>query len=76
MDEEKPFDLRDRIAMEILNGVLSNDHGKNRAEDIDRFLDNEDTDWGKDTPKRVERLIRNCYRVADIVRKVRLSAFE
>jgi hypothetical protein len=78
MEDEKSFDLRDRLAIEILNGVLSNEGSKDRVSDIIDFLggDTNQTGWGQGAIKRVEILIRNCYKVADIIRKVRLSTFE
>jgi len=74
--DEKPFDLRDKIALEILNGILCNEKGKEATSDIVSHLDCENQSWREVAQIRLEHLIRNCYKVADIVRKVRLATFE
>lgn len=85
MDDEKPFDLRDRIALEILNGIISNPVDINRStiSDLIHYItytnDCDDMSAKKQqeyAAKSFEKLIRGCYKVADIVRKVRLSTFE
>jgi hypothetical protein len=83
MDDEKPFDLRDRLAIEILNGLLANSSKENSlAGEVITYLTYDDSSQktveaveAKYT-KKVEKVVRNCYKVADIVRRVRLSAFE
>lgn len=83
-EEEKPLDLRDKIALEVLNGLIShskNDTG-NLIADIFHYINyrSEDVRYmnkiRKDSSERLERAVRACYKVADIVRKVRLSSFE
>ena len=87
MDDERPFDLRDRIAIEVLNGIIANSKDNNETTKDLLFYITYDCDTvgddGKEAKrqkeyaaKRFERLIRGCYRVADIMRKVRLSTFE
>ena len=73
MDDEKPFDLRDRLAIEVLNGILSNSQNQRLIPDMLHYIAD-----GKyeEANERVEKVIRACYRVADMIRKVRLSAFE
>ena len=76
MDDEKPLDLRDKLAMEVLNGLLSS--GKDQSDvfmsNITYYLHN--PDYEKGTSLEIEKTIRSCYKVADIIRKVRLTAFE
>ena len=84
MDDEKPLDLRDKIALELLNGIISsgNDKSKSVVNDITEYLlygksiNREDLAWRQSAVLRLEHVIRSCYVVADIVRKVRLSSFE
>jgi hypothetical protein len=80
MEDDKPFDLRDRIALEILNGLIS--HSRNSLDHADfaqEIMDNighSDKGVRDGAAKRIEHRIRSCYKVADIMRKVRLSTFE
>jgi hypothetical protein len=85
MDDERPFDLRDKLAIEILNGVLS--HSKsdtgNIISNVVHYISYDSESDGQDkrrieevAAKQIERTIRACYKVADIMRRVRLSAFE
>lgn len=93
MDDEKPFDLRDKLAIEILNGLLASgrDQTSTLVADLVHYVipeptrgddphskavrrqDAEDAEYAA---KRLERIVRACYKTADIIRKVRLSAFE
>lgn len=83
-DEEKPLDLRDKLAMEILNGLISHSKGDagDLIPDIAHYVNYtcEDKDAQNKirhgAAKRLERVIRACYQAADIIRKVRLSSFE
>jgi hypothetical protein len=76
-DEEKPLDLRDRLAMEILNGLLSNSKSS-----VASYVEREDgitstnPAWTENSSQHVERIIRACYKAADIMRKVRLTVFD
>ena len=83
MDEEKPMDLRDKLAIEILNGILSHSKNENNGiiSDIVFYVNYDcvgpEADRLKEVhTQKVERVVRACYKVADIMRKVRLSAFE
>ena len=78
MDDEKPLDLRDKLAMEILNGILSNGSAKSayNVEDIIIYSGLKDQTVREAALVRMEQIIRYCYKVADIIRKVRLTAFE
>jgi hypothetical protein len=83
MDNEKPIDLRDKIALEVLNAIISNSRdGNSTTQDIlyyieyDSSEDQENKIQRSYAEKRFTKIVRSCYRVADIVRKVRLSPFE
>lgn len=76
MEDDKPIDLRDKLAIEILNAILSSDKGQDHADDIIQYINNENDKWHDGAVERMEKIIRNCYKVADIMRKVRLSTFE
>jgi hypothetical protein len=83
-EEEKPLDLRDKLALEILNGLL--------ASDPTNYSEASGSIWGtgayighlyaskvprdqQDAKDRAEQLIRTAYMMADVMRKVRLTAF-
>ena len=72
-DEEKPLDLRDKIAIEIFNGLVS--CGKFNNEDIILVLRKEGS-LKEGAEERMETWIRGCYKAADTFRKIRLSSFE
>jgi hypothetical protein len=77
MDDEKPFELRDRIALEILNGIIGNSSKNNIAiQNLLFYINHPDRQVCDGSEKDFEQLIRSCYKVADIMRKVRLSTFE
>lgn len=76
MDDEKPFELRDKLAVEILNGILSSEQGGDRVADIIYYVNCDDENGARRAVERMEKVICSCYRVADIMRKVRLSTFE
>jgi len=82
MDDEKPFDLRDKLAIEILQALItyhkpttSSFTGSDTAHYFLCCFDNKDSNADSCT-RSMERLIRAAYKAADIMRKVRLSAFE
>ena len=81
MQDEKPLDLRDRLAIEVLNGVISNRKSDDVIKDILHFITYNDSDVAtrerveENATKRIEKVIRNCYKVADIMRKIRLESF-
>jgi hypothetical protein len=83
MEDEKSFDMRDRIALEVLNGIISNAKDSDLVKELTQYLtysSETDVSTRKEVEaacsKKIERIVRNCYKVADIVRKVRLSSFE
>ena len=76
MSDEKPIELRDQIAISILNGILSSNIKKDSIQDIFEFLFAKDKSQKEHANKQVENIVRISYGIADIVRKVRLSTFE
>jgi CRISPR/Cas system-associated endonuclease Cas3-HD len=85
MKDEKPLDLRDKIAIEVLNGVISNSKENNDSISdllyymtyaINRPGDLSAQKTQEEAQKKFEKIIRNCYKIADIMRKVRLQVFD
>ena len=83
-DEEKPLDLRDKLAIEILNGLISGDiqfYGmggttpRSVAQHIYSYYDSDSVSDKEEAQRQSERLIRTAYMMADVMRKVRLTAF-
>lgn len=66
-DSDDEMSLRDKLAIEILNTFLVADQGKQFS------IDKDESKW---VSQKAERLVRSAYKFADIVRKVRMSAFE
>lgn len=84
MEEEKSLDLRDKLALEILNGLLANDPTyysgglgsvKGIGAQIHHYYDSSDESDKEVAKLRAEKLIRTAYMMADMMRKVRLTAF-
>lgn len=67
-NEEKPLGLRDKLMIEVLNAYIM------KSETMTSNI----YDMGKvsNCDKSVEHIVRQCYKVADIIRKVRLTSFE
>lgn len=82
MSNEKDDDLtiRDKFAIAILQSVLSNSEvTASRKFGLIDYLDSFDsknTTYSKEAFQSMERRIRACYMLADIMRKVRLTTFE
>lgn len=83
-DEEKPLDLRDKLALEILNGLLAGDitfyppgsvKTRSVTHHIYSYCDSTDESDMKIAKEHSEKLIRMAYMMADMMRKVRLTAF-
>lgn len=95
MDDDDKLTLRDKLAIEILNGALAN--GRDQTSTImadvvyylvpdyqsdgsdpkhDQAVKIRDEQSAKAAEHRMERLIRSCYKMADIMRKVRLTPFQ
>ena len=86
MDEEKPFDLRDRIALEVMQ-ILIKSYNENKLKNDNQGLYSYYIAGWDSRPQQVkqdletndeymERIARISYRVSDIMRKIRLNAFE
>ena len=75
-DDEKPLDLRDKIAIEILGGMLANEKTSSMISEICSYHSSKNLDDRNHAHKRAENVVRAAYVMADIVRKVRLTAFE
>lgn len=77
-DSDDEMSLRDKLAIEILNTFLVADQGKQFSivQEFIKNFDSEDKDESKWVSQKAERLVRSAYKFADIVRKVRMSAFE
>ncbi len=65
---DEDLTLRDKFAIEILNGMLS-------SPTVASSLHESKFDH-KYYLKEVEELVRSCYQIADIMRRVRLTVFE
>ena len=83
-DDDKPLDLRDKLALEILNGLLAGDptycskHSgaiKGVGASITFYNSLKNPRDQEEAKKKAEHLIRTSYMMADIMRKVRLTAF-
>lgn len=83
-DEEKPLDLRDKLALEILNGLLANDptyYSTNMGNvlgvgaNIHHYHKSSFEPDKEKARLQAEELIRTAYMMADVMRKVRLTAF-
>jgi len=68
-DDDK-LTFADRIVLELLNGMISNDKHFIHYE-IGAMSGTQGAN-----SDGMEEIIRTCYKIADLVRKVRLSAFE
>lgn len=85
MDDEKPLDLRDKMALEILNGLLAGDTNAGRGSsgttykglsvEIRKFYLSSDPENKERAKVYAEDLVRTAYMMADVMRKVRLDPF-
>jgi hypothetical protein len=77
MDNEKSMELRDQLALSILNGLLSHSSKtEHSVESILNYLLSKDEQLAKNGLIPAEELVRISYALADIMRKIRMSAFE
>lgn len=70
MNDDNDLTLRDKLAMEILNGLLS----ANKDMAIDAA--SKDQYSNHVASEKLSQLIRVAYQGADLARKIRLTAFE
>lgn len=91
MSDEKDFDLRDKFALEIVGALIAGDpsfeSGKSSGYDYDKIrhgtavslVANFNCTYNKSKEEainKMEAIARTAYKMADILRKVRLTAFE
>ena len=72
--EVDDYGLRDKFAIEILQAFISRE-GQSTANLVAEFM-NDDPYFKREGEEKMEALIRAAYKVADMMRKVRLTAFE
>lgn len=72
MSDEKPLDLRDKFAIEILGALISKNKDLGLYNDYIIISGQPITE----NDARAERIITIAYRMADIMRKIRLVPFE
>lgn len=92
-DEEKPLDLRDKIALDIINSLIVGNPSFHRTKESSSYTYTNDDHIGtaqslingfssthkpskNDAVEKMENIARTAYKMADIIRKVRLSSFE
>lgn len=70
------YGLRDKFAIEVLQAFISRE-GDSTAGIVGTFINGQDgEDWVQQMgDERMESLIRAAYKVADMMRKVRLTVF-
>ena len=93
-DEEKPMDLRDKFAIEIINAMIAGDpswqksnestgygsaYGASQHTGLSEYLTSYFTDdeskWKDSAIAKMEKIARTAYKMADIIRKIRLESF-
>ena len=80
-DSDETLSIRDKIALEVLHALIARIPSKESpySDPLKFFLeywDAKDHEQNKYANERMEHMVRTAYRIADIVRRVRLSAFE
>jgi hypothetical protein len=76
--EVDDYGLRDKFAIEILQAFISRE-GQSTANLVAEFMKGHEYDdpyFKREGEEKMEALIRAAYKVADMMRKVRLTAFE
>lgn len=76
-EPEDELSLRDKFAIEILNGLIMRDNQDPSSIIIDFVNHFSDKDEGgkNSAYRRMEYLVRCAYKMADVMRKVRLTTF-
>jgi hypothetical protein len=72
-DDNEELTLRDKMAIAIFQGIISSEDS---SSDFVETFDSKDIDQKNHYSKRMERKIRAAYKLADMMRKVRLAPFE
>lgn len=90
-DEEKPLELRDKIAIEIINALIIGDPSYHKTKESDSYTSYDHTGTAKSlidnfnsnyptnkefAIKDMEEIARTAYKMADVIRKVRIAVFE
>jgi hypothetical protein len=75
-DDNEDLKLRDKFAISILQSMLSDSKESPLMGFMETFDDREDTTRYKLYLKMMERRIRASYKLADLMRKIRMSSFE
>jgi maltoporin len=77
MDDDEEIRLRDKFAIEILGSLLGKEtYNDEVANFITYHSSNDNPHTKSNSYKRMEHTIRAAYKIADIMRKVRLTSFE
>ena len=74
LDDEK-LSLRDKIVLSLLSGYLNENGNKGDSNVREALLFPDENDENKFTIRRVENRIRAAYKMADLIRKIRLESF-
>lgn len=80
-DQDDTLTLRDKFACAMLETILADGSNSNFISDFVEVFDYSDPIGDQDslkrsTYRRMERKIRAAYKIADMMRKVRLLAFD
>jgi hypothetical protein len=76
-DKDKPLELRDQLALSILNGMMSSGTGYIKwLIEHSSYNISEHPNYQDSFEKHSAHLIRLAYYLADQMRKIRLTAFE
>jgi hypothetical protein len=89
MEDEKPLDLRDKLALEIINALILGDPSYHKVKDpsspytvedhigtAKKLVNNYNHNAYKgDAIEQMEKIARTAYKMADVMRKIRLEVF-
>jgi len=77
-DDDEDLTLRDKFAIALLQGMMANNDFTNPTIDFINTHDAQDEDDPiKDSSTRIiRRRIRAAYKMADMMRKIRLDVFD
>lgn len=79
MSDEDSFTFRDKAAIEILAALIKQDNNKEAYNTVDTLVNGGYYNSEPDKKYAEERMlvfIRASYKIADLMRKVRLTVFE
>ena len=78
-EDDDLLTIRDKFAIEILNGLLQRESitlGGPISGFVGMYLDNHNSDFVNQRIQEMKAIIRAAYKMADIMREVRLATFE